>query len=66
MILLLKLLQQCGFKEDKMESIYLDHASSMPLDPRIFEFAKPYLIDKFGNPSSLYSIGLEAKNAIED
>jgi cysteine desulfurase len=66
MILLLKLPQQCGFKEVKMERIYLDHASSMPVDPRVFEFAKPYLINKFGNPSSLYSIGLEAKNAIEE
>ena len=49
-----------------MERIYLDHASSMPVDPRVLEFAKPYLIEGFGNPSSLYSIGLEAKNAIED
>jgi len=49
-----------------MERIYLDHASSMPVDKRVFEFAKPYLIDKFGNPSSLYSIGLDAKSAIEE
>ena len=49
-----------------MDRIYLDHASSMPIDPRVLEFAKPYLTDKFGNPSSLYSAGLEAKSAIED
>jgi cysteine desulfurase len=49
-----------------MERIYLDHASSMPVDPRVIEFAKSYLIEGFGNPSSLYSIGLEAKSAIED
>jgi len=58
--------QQCGFKEEKMERIYLDHASSMPVDQRILEYAKPYLIEGYGNPSSLYSIGLEAKSAIED
>jgi len=66
MILHLKLAQLCGFKEENMERIYLDHASSMPVDPRVLEFAKPYLIEGFGNPSSLYSIGLEAKSAIED
>jgi len=49
-----------------MEKIYLDHASSMPIDPHVFEFAKPYLLESFGNPSSLYNIGLESKNAIED
>jgi len=49
-----------------MERIYLDHASSMPVDQRVFEFAEPYITDKFGNPSSLYSIGLEAKSAIEE
>jgi len=49
-----------------MERIYLDHASSMPVDPRVLEVAKPYLIEEFGNPSSLYSIGLEAKSAIEE
>jgi cysteine desulfurase len=50
----------------KMDKIYLDHASSMPVDPRVFDFAKPYLIEKFGNPSSLYNDGLDAKSALED
>lgn len=49
-----------------MKRIYLDHASSMPIDPRVFEFAKPYLTKEFGNPSSLYSVGLGAKQAIEE
>lgn len=49
-----------------MDKIYLDHASGMPVDPRVFEFAKPYLVEKFGNPSSLYNDGLEAKSAVED
>jgi len=49
-----------------MERIYLDHASSMPVDPRVFEFAKPFLTEVFGNPSSLYNFGQEAKDAVED
>ncbi|UCF49613.1 MAG: aminotransferase class V-fold PLP-dependent enzyme, partial [Thermoplasmatales archaeon] len=49
-----------------MEKIFLDHASSMPVDPRVFNFAKAYLTKEFGNPSSLYSSGLEARRAIEE
>jgi cysteine desulfurase len=60
------LAQQCGFKEENMGRIYLDHASAMPIDSRVFEFAKPYLLQEIGNPSSLYSLGLTAKGAIED
>jgi len=49
-----------------MKRIYLDHASSMPVDPRVVAFATPYLGEKQGNPSSLHSVGLEAKQAVED
>jgi cysteine desulfurase len=54
------------FRGESMRRIYLDHASAMPVDPRVLEFAKRYLRDDFGNPSSLHSVGLEAKRAIED
>lgn len=49
-----------------MKRIYLDHASSTPVDPRVLEFATPYLTKKMGNPSSLHSASLTAKEAIED
>jgi cysteine desulfurase len=49
-----------------MERIYLDHASSMPIDPRVLAYAKPYLTEKYGNPSSLYEMGVESKTAIEE
>ena len=38
----------------------------MPVDPRVVAFATPYLGEKQGNPSSLHSVGLEAKQAVED
>jgi len=60
------LVQQCGFKLVNMERIYLDHASSMPVEARVLEYAKPYLTKNFSNPSSLYSTGLEAKRALEE
>jgi len=50
----------------EVERIYLDHASAMPIDPRVLEFAERYHKDDFGNPFALYSVGLEAKRAIED
>ena len=56
--------QLCGFKGADMERIYLDHASSMPVDQRVLNFIKPYL-SHAGNPSSLYEFGSEAKEAIE-
>jgi len=49
-----------------MDNIYLDHASAMPIDPRILEFTKKYLTDYFGNPSSLYNIGQDAKEAVNE
>lgn len=49
-----------------METIYLDHASAMPVEPRALRFAERYLKEGFGNPSSLHSVGLEAKRAVED
>ncbi|MCK5258669.1 MAG: aminotransferase class V-fold PLP-dependent enzyme, partial [Thermoplasmatales archaeon] len=48
-----------------MEGIYLDHASSMPVDPRVINFAKPFLAEA-GNPSSLYEFGQTAKQAVKE
>jgi cysteine desulfurase len=49
-----------------MERIYLDHAAAMPVDPRVLAFADRYLKEDFGNPFALYSVGLEAKRAVEE
>jgi len=49
-----------------MDRIYLDHASSMLIDPKVLEFAKKYLELEIGNPSSLHSAGLEAKRCVEE
>jgi cysteine desulfurase len=49
-----------------MKRIYLDHASAMPVDPRVLKFAEKYLQKTYGNPSSLHSVGAEAKQVIDD
>lgn len=48
------------------KSIYLDHAATTYLDPRVVEAMLPFWQEKFGNPSALYSTGRESKAAIED
>jgi cysteine desulfurase len=49
-----------------MKKIYLDYAATTPVDPRVLEAMKPYFLSKFGNASSLYKFGQEAKRALED
>jgi cysteine desulfurase len=48
-----------------MKPIYLDYAATTPMHPEVFKVMQPYFTDAFGNPSSVYSYGLEAKAAIE-
>src|ERR1700710_2276586 len=48
-----------------MKRIYLDNAATTPLDGEVLEAMMPYLTEKFGNPSSIYSYGRENRMAIE-
>ena len=49
-----------------MQRIYLDNAATTSLDPLVLQEMMPYLTDKFGNPSSIYSYGRESRLAIEN
>lgn len=48
-----------------MNRIYFDNAATTSLDPLVLEAMMPYLTEKFGNPSSIYSYGRESRMAIE-
>ena len=48
-----------------MERIYFDNAATTSLDPLVLEAMMPYMTEKFGNPSSIYSYGRETRMAIE-
>lgn len=48
-----------------MNRIYFDNAATTALDAAVLESMMPYLTQKFGNPSSVYSYGRETKMAIE-
>ncbi len=48
------------------DRIYFDNAATTPLDPAVLEVMLPYMTEKFGNPSSVYSYGRESRLAIEN
>lgn len=44
--------------------IYLDNAATTQVKPEVTKAMMPYFHEKYGNPSSLYEIGVENKEAI--
>ena len=49
-----------------MRTVYLDHAATTPPLPEVVEAMKPYLAERFGNPSALYALGRESRRALEE
>lgn len=49
-----------------MKRIYLDHSATTPVDPQVAELIVGYLVEKYGNPSSVHSFGREARQAVEE
>ncbi|MDQ2655664.1 MAG: cysteine desulfurase [Chloroflexota bacterium] len=47
------------------QGVYLDHAATTPLDPSVLAAMEPYLTAGFGNPSSIYRLGQEARAAVD-
>lgn len=46
-------------------NIYLDHAATTPVHPKVLEAMLPYFSQKFGNPSSIYTLAQESRQAVE-
>ncbi|MGN0736448.1 MAG: cysteine desulfurase NifS [Anaerovoracaceae bacterium] len=47
-----------------MRNVYLDYSATTPVKEEVLKEMIPYFTEKFGNPSSLYDKGLEAKDAV--
>ena len=47
-----------------MKPVYLDYAATTPVDARVLKAMLPYFCEQYGNPSSLYSFGREARQAV--
>lgn len=45
--------------------VYLDNAATTQLDREVFDAMTPYMLDHYGNPSSIHAHGRETRSAIE-
>ncbi len=46
--------------------VYLDHAGTTPLAPEVLRAMTPYFTELFGNPSSIHTVGQEARYALDE
>jgi len=46
--------------------VYMDHAATTPVRPEVLEAMLPYFSQRYGNPSSVYSLAQEARQAVEN
>ncbi len=49
-----------------MRKIYLDNAATTPVDKRVVKEMNKYWNKNFGNPSSIHSVGIKAKNILNE
>ena len=46
--------------------IYMDHAATTAVSPEALEAMRPYFSERFGNPSSMYAYGQQARQAVDE
>ncbi|NOR46145.1 MAG: aminotransferase class V-fold PLP-dependent enzyme [Candidatus Delongbacteria bacterium] len=49
-----------------MKNIYLDNSATTQVDPQVAEEMVKYMVEKYGNPSSIHLYGQQAKYALDD
>lgn len=52
-------------KDSIKRYVYADNAATTAVSPQVVEAMLPFLTEHYGNPSSLYSLGQTAHNAVE-
>ncbi|MFO0753324.1 MAG: cysteine desulfurase family protein [Thermodesulfovibrionales bacterium] len=48
-----------------MRKCYFDHVAANPLRPEVLDAMMPYFKEDFGNPLSVYDLGMRARDAVE-
>lgn len=48
-----------------MRQVYLDYSATTPVKEEVLQEMIPYFTEQFGNPSSLYTMGLASKEAVD-
>ena len=48
-----------------MKQVYLDYSATTPVKKEVLQEMLPFFSEEFGNPSSLYTLGQNSKNAIK-
>ncbi len=49
-----------------MRRVYFDHNATTPVHPEVAEAVRPFLEERFGNPSSIHYAGRDIRKAVED
>lgn len=49
-----------------MRKVYLDHSATTPVRKEVADLVMEYMVDKYGNPSSIHSFGREARKALDE
>ena len=49
-----------------MKKVYLDYASTTPIDAEVMKAMEPYFSEKYGNPGAMHSFGQEAQAAVDE
>ncbi|KUO50620.1 MAG: cysteine desulfurase NifS [Desulfitibacter sp. BRH_c19] len=49
-----------------MRKVYLDHSATTAVRKEVADLVVEYMVDKFGNPSSIHSFGREARKALDE
>lgn len=47
------------------KTYYFDHAATTPVKPDVFASMIPYFVEHYGNPSSIYGLGRENRQAVD-
>ena len=58
----------CGsaqYPEGNMKRVYFDNNATTPLAPEVFEAMRPYLLEDYGNASSIHWFGQRARAGVE-